>query len=501
MNGSMLRSMPVADLSLTLGVVATTRSTPVAEATARHLPSRFAAAWTTALFGLAFPAALVAQASPATSVTLFNSGRVLVRQTLPMTIAAGRSTTTIPIGTFTPSTFAPLDSGVRLVGVQSLDEISEESLLRRYVGHPFEIDTGSHGTRRATLLALDPERWQWADQSGVRFGRPGRIVWPADLVPLQVTATVTLVSDRPRSSVRVMYETAGASWSASYQLFLGPRGHIEGTASISSGSLDLAEAEVQLLAGDIGQGPSPQAKAYAPSPMLMARDEVATRQTAGASTEAIGETHLYTLPGLSTFVPGSSFTVALFDPAPIHPARRYVVDGALPFYGGYGPQADEQPVPVDVSYHADRKLGTPLGDLALPAGYVGIFDADRGGRMQLVGQGYIDHTAPGDALIVPAGTAFDVTARRTQLDYVESRTQPTPNVPSRTVVTSNYRVVLRNAKDSAVVVDVQENRGGEWSVLESSRPAIRKSSTRTVFEVPVAARDSSVLTYRVRVVW
>lgn len=448
------------------------------------------------------PVVVVAQATSPTSVTLFSSGRVLVRRTLPMTIAAGRSTTTIPIGSFTPSTFVPLDAGVRLVGVRSVDAISEETLLRRFVGHTFEIDTGSNGTRRATLLALDPERWQWADHAGVRFGRPGRIVWPADLVPLQVTADVTLVSDRPRTSVRVMYATAGASWSASYQLFLGPNGHLDGTALIDSGSLDLVDAEVQLLAGDIGRGQPPQAKTYAAPSPLMARDEVTTTQeTFGASSEAIGETHLYTLPGLSTFIPGSTFTVALFDPAPIHPQPRYVVAGVLPFYGGYGQQPDEQDTPVQVFYHADRKLGTPLGDLALPAGYVALFDADRSGRMQLVGQGYIDHTAPGSELVVPAGTAFDVTARRTQLDFVESRTPSTPNVPNRTVVTSSYRVALHNARDSAVVVEVQENRGGEWSVLESSRPAIKKSSTRTVFDVPVAARDSSVLTYRVRVVW
>lgn len=463
-----------------------------------------------ALLVLTAPIGVAAQSAPApVSVTLFASGQVLVRRTLSRALPEGVSTHTLALGALRPESFAALDPGTRVTSVRASEDVSEETLLRRHVGDTFAIDTGAsgRGTRRAMLVALDPERWQWVGDSGVRFGRLGRIVWPRDMVPTMLTSDVTFVSDRARRDVHVMYQTEGATWSAAYQLFLGADARLTGAALIESGPLDFADAEIQLEAGNIGRGPAPAPKGYRDAvPRLQVAtsgfEEAAT--TAGASSsEAVGESHLYTVPGRSTFTPGVSFTTALFDPASVRPVRRYVVSGALSWFGGLPQQSSETNVPVAVVYHAVRKLGTPFGDLPLPAGYVGIFDTDAAGRVQLIGQGSIDHTAPGQELVVDAGTSFDVTARRTQTDYSESRV---PANPPRsgvfgTLVQAGYRVVLANARDSAVTVEVREERGGDWSVLDSSVPAQRESSTRVVFRVPVAARDSTVLTYRVRASW
>jgi hypothetical protein len=62
-------------------------------------------------------------------------------------------------------------------------------------------------------------------------------------------------------------------------------------------------------------------------------------------------------------------------------------------------------------------------------------------------------------------------------------------------------VTLANATDSAATIDVYEERGGEWSVLQSSIPADRVSSTRVRFHVLVPAKGESILTYRVRASW
>jgi len=53
----------------------------------------------------------------------------------------------------------------------------------------------------------------------------------------------------------------------------------------------------------------------------------------------------------------------------------------------------------------------------------------------------------------------------------------------------------------ATDVEVLEDRAGEWSVLSSSLPAEKVSSTRTRFRVRVPGKGEAVLTYRVRVVW
>ncbi len=438
-------------------------------------------------------AALPAQSSAGPSVTLFNTGRVLVRRQLAVPLPAGRSTATIAIGPFDPATLALLEPGVTIDRITGEQGVSEDALLRRNVGRRFSIAQGDKPPRTATLLSMNPERWEWAD-GGVVFGRPGQILWPAELVPAAQTADVTIESERARSGFAAMYETNGGAWTASYRLFLGAGGRIEGTADIATGTLDLANAEVQLLAGDIGQQNRPQpnmAKAYAM--------EAAPAPPPGGMTSAsVGDVHIYTLPEPISFVPGVETVVPLFAPTPAAATRHYIVPGGVPFYGPINQQpADEQTVPVDVAYHLARKLGTPFGDLPLPAGAVNIYDRDPAGRVELVGMAGIDHTAPGEELVFDAGTAFDVTARRVQTDYNVVRS----STAGQSSATASYRVSLANARDSAVTAEVREDHSGSWSVIDSSVPAQKRSSTRTVFLVTIPAKGTAVLTYRVRVVW
>ena len=441
-------------------------------------------------------------ASPPTSVTLFNSGRVLVRRTLPLAVPNGLSALSLGLGVFDPVSLTTLDPGVTVTGVRFDPSSSEEALLRRSVGRHFQFPRAPNGTVSATLIALDPERWKYDSSGKVVFGRPGQIQWPAELVPTAPLTDVTLRSDRARQSIKVMYETSGAAWNASYRIFLGPQGRVEGVAAVGAGLLNLADVEVQLLAGDIGRAvPSPQRMNMAKAAGAFEAASLST-DALSASEEAVGEAHLYTLPSRISFLPGLQLTVPLFEPTAARGEKKYAVGGGLPYYGGFEQQQneDETPVPVEVAYRFERKAGTPFGDLVLAGGGVSLFDADNAGRLQLIGQGAIGHTPAGKELLIPTGTAFDVTARRVQTDFSTTRSV-VPNRPTRVIALASYRVTLQNAKDSAVVVDVREDRGGEWSVVESSVPSQKRSSTRVVFPVTIPAKGTTVLTYRVRVVW
>jgi hypothetical protein len=446
-----------------------------------------------AALALLAPAAAGAQTAAGPSVTLFSSGRVLVRRSLAMPIPVGTSTQTFAIGPFDPSTLAPLDPGITIERVTADQGVSEDALLRRNIGARFSIDQGDKAPRTATLLSMDPERWEWAD-GGVVFGRPGRIIWSKDRVPTTQTADVTLHSDRARSTIPVMYETGGSAWQASYRLFVGSGGHVDGSAVISTGSLDLAGAEVQLLAGDIGTRNSPQPYAAKAYEVAGARLQAAP---APPAEQSVGEIHLYTLPDHVTFTPGVVTVVPLFAPTSAVAERRYIVPGGVPWYGPLNRQADEETVPVQVTWHLARKPGTAFGDLPLPAGSVNIYDRDAAGRVELIGQADIDHTAPGAELVLNAGTAFDLTAKRVQTDFNIVRS----TTAGQNTSTASYRVTVSNARDSAVTVEVREDHNGDWSVIDSSVPADKRSSTRTVFRLAIPAKGTAVLTYRVRVQW
>jgi hypothetical protein len=438
-------------------------------------------------------------AAQETSLTLFSSGRVLVRRTLPIAIQAGSTTLPLALGMMQPSDFAVLEPGVTLQKLAFDPAYGEDALLRRNIGQRFMIRRGVEPPFPAVLVSMDPERWEHPNlvpTAGIIFGRPGQVIWPKEMVPSGPSAVATFKSDRAHQGVKVIYSTSGANWGANYRLYLGAAGRVEGNAIITSGTLDFTDAEVQLLAGDIGAPPN----APSPRPMyaMAAKAAESNMDGVGAQEEAVGEARLYTLPGRVSFTPGTQLVIPLFDPMAAKAERRFTLAGALPFWGGYGQTEDEQEVPVAVAYRLERKLATPFGDLPLPGGGVQVFDNDKSGRLQLIGQGSIGHTAPGEELMVNTGTAFDVTARRTQTEFTTSRT---PTSPSRTIAMVAFKVTLQNAKDSAVVVEVREDRGGEWSVVESSVAPQKRSSSRVVFPVPVPAKGKAQLTYRVRIVW
>jgi hypothetical protein len=154
---------------------------------------------------------------------------------------------------------------------------------------------------------------------------------------------------------------------------------------------------------------------------------------------------------------------------------------------------------VQVSYLFKRPRESDFGDRPLPGGVARLYEADSSGQLQLVGEAAMDHTPAGEDLRLYTGTAFDLTAKRIQTDYVTRR--DSTRAGWRTRAEATYRVTLTNATDSARTVEVHERRGGEWSILSSSIPPERVSANLTRFRVTVPARGEAVLTYRVRVVW
>jgi hypothetical protein len=141
----------------------------------------------------------------------------------------------------------------------------------------------------------------------------------------------------------------------------------------------------------------------------------------------------------------------------------------------------------------------PFGDRPLPGGTVQLFQADSGGRVQLVGEARSAHTAPGRDLRVQSGDAFDVTAERVQTDYnQEQLAPPRRGLAPRQRITAAYKVTITNAKPEAVTVDVREARYGVWRIVESSLPAEKLSATEVRFRVAVPANGEATLTYTVQ---
>jgi hypothetical protein len=216
----------------------------------------------------------------------------------------------------------------------------------------------------------------------------------------------------------------------------------------------------------------------------------------GAQEQRLGEAHLYTVPGRVTLRPCQTSLVALFAPTDAPMAKRLVVRSGIPYWGGLPQYGDEQDVPVAVTYVVTRALKTPFGDTPVPGGTARIYQKDDGGRLQMIGESGLGHTAAGQPLELDAGTAFDLTAKRTQTTYSMTRDKN-----GRSTAIADYRVTVANATDSAATVDVYEERGGDWAVVQSSLTADRVSSTRVRFRVSVPAKGETTITYRIQASW
>jgi len=428
-----------------------------------------------------------------TSLSVYADGRVVVRRALPQPLDKGRTTVVLKEAIDPATIFSP-DTAVALVAAQARGATTQQEALARARGQTLAF-AREKDTIRATVVSVEPPQYRLGDGRFL-LATPGTPLFPAELVRSEPQVTLALEASRSRPRTEIAYSAAGASWEAVYQIVLADgKASVSGAATVRSQAVRADSAEVQLVAGSIARARSPQ-----PLRGMITAQAVIAEDAVSASEQAVGETHVYQLPGRVTLEPGVPVTTALFPRAATPYVQELIVPGALPWRGFFGSApAEPDRVPVQVWYTLKRGRGTPFGDRPLPAGTVQLYQADSAGRLQLVGEATSAHSAPGRDVRVQSGDAFDVTAERVQVDYGQEPIAPAKRgMPVRQRVTAAFRVTITNAKPAPVTVDVREARSGVWRVVESSVPSEKLSATEVRFRVPVPASGEATLTYTVQ---
>jgi hypothetical protein len=456
----------------------------------------------TATVALAMAAAVM-PVTAQTSLSIYSDGRVVVRRSLAQPLEKGRNTLSLKVDALDPATLFSPDTSVGLVSAVLRPATDQATALARAIGQTLSFvrprAAGGADTVRATVVRPDPPQYRLPDGRFV-LSEPGEPIFPADLVRTTPDLAVTLEAARAQPRTELAWVADGAArWEATYQVVLaGVRCQVSGTATITSQGLRADTAEVQLVAGSINRARVvPRPEFYVRAGAMKA---VAEAPAPSPSEEAVGETHVYLLPGPVSLEPGTPVTTALFPRATVAYTQEYVVPGVLPYRGFLGPSPGEpNRVPVQVWYTLKRTRGTPFGDRPLPGGTVQLYQADSAGRLQLVGEARSDHAPPGRDVRVQSGDAFDITADRVQTDYSQEPIPPPKRgMPTRQRVTASYRVTISNAKADKVTVDVREARSGVWRVTDSSVPVEKLSATEVRFRVQVPAGGDATLTYTVQ---
>jgi len=412
--------------------------------------------------------ALGGATAAADSIVLYSQGFACIDVTRILDLKPGDHTVTLTV----PAGLVPESLSVAFDGKivsQSFHYLPADSLLQGALGKKVEVVAKDGTLYRGTLISTSGGIVVRDGDGTIHMIQdPARLSIAGGLIPLSPYLELHLSTNAGGSiPLGLTYLATGFGWSMSY---VGSLSADEKTISLTgwaklenSSDYDLTGPEIKLVAGDVNQSAFKEARVM---PMAL--------PAAPMQVEQAFEYHLYTLPGPISLPAGSSLLLPYGSFSAIPVEKVYTYDGAR----GSG---------VEVSLRFNNTEEAGLG-VPLPAGNVRLFQARSGGPI-FIGADSIGHTPVGAEISLSAGSAFDITGKRTELSNVKL---------SGSTYRASYRIELRNHKDEPVTVNVLEHpEGRSWKITSSSQPYTQVDSGTIRFVVTVPADGESEVTYTV----
>jgi hypothetical protein len=382
------------------------------------------------------------------------------------------------------------------------DLLTPAKLLEKYVGREVTVvrthpTTGGETREKAVVLAANEGVvLRFADR--IESGVPGRLVFEQLPANLRDRPTLSVLFDGKggEQSLELSYLTGGVSWQADYVANLNADGKqldLSGWVTLTNKSgAGYDDVTLQLVAGTVNRvRPEANFDRRAKSAMPMAARAEVTQ-------EALMDYHLYSLERPTSIADNQTKQLALLSASGVPVTRQYLLTGSDWYYREQQGQIGQKLKPaVFVKFqNKGGQLGKPL-----PAGTVRVYARDRKGAAQFVGEDRIPHTAKNEEIALKLGEAFDITAERRQMSFKRIFEEAEKGGKRDAGAEVAYRIEIRNAKDEAVTVRVQETLPGDWEMLGESHKHSKESSRIAAWDIPIPADGKSVLEYRIRVRW
>ena len=203
------------------------------------------------------------------------------------------------------------------------------------------------------------------------------------------------------------------------------------------------------------------------------------------------EYHLYTLERPATVANKQTKQLSLLEGHDIPIRKKLIVDSiAGRYYPGEGEigTGDVKPQ-VRLEFVNDKESG--LG-MALPKGKMRIYQRDKSGSVQLLGEDQIDHTPRNEKVSVVVGRSFDVVSTRKRTKFTRLSDQS---------VSESFSIELRNRKEEAETVNVLERHYGDWTVQSHSQEFKKLDSESMEFVVILKPNEVKTVRYTVETRW
>jgi hypothetical protein len=374
------------------------------------------------------------------------------------------------------------------------DLVNTQSLLKRYIDEDIRVVVKGSGSEvrsvvEGRLLANVGSDMIVQTEAGIEMiGQEAIEEVVLEELPEGLVTRPTLVwlADSQVAGeqlCQVTYTTGQIRWEADYSAVLNANEtaiDFSGWVTIDNQSgTRYEDAGIKLIAGDVRRVEPPRPER--PYMMEMAR----AAGKGGFEEKPFMEYHMYTLGRRSTINNNQVKQIEFIEPVSGAPARKvFVYERKEQWWYQQRGQQDKVQVKIEFDNKEEGGLGMPL-----PRGKVRVFKQDPAdGTLEFVGEDRIDHTPKDEEVSLYIGNAFDITPEYT---LVESR-----EVHNRKI--ERHRIELRNHKDEAVTVQVEEQVGRwveNWKIEEASMEFTKPDARTARFEVTVPAGGETVLEY------
>jgi hypothetical protein len=440
----------------------------------------------------------------ALEVTVYNTNMGLVKDVRRISLGKGGqelrfmdvATGVIPASVSIKSISAPNALSI-LEQNYEYDLLNPSKLLDKYVGREVKLLTRNAYTDKeevvtATVLSNNQGSPVFKINNEITFNHPGRIIFPQlpeNLIPKPTLVWLLDSKTAGTQNIEALYLTNNINWRADYVLLLNDKdtkADLSGWVTIDNKSgADYKDAKLKLVAGDVQRILDQPARATYKLPQPIAAKAAGGPQF---KEETFFEYHIYGLQRRTTLKQNQTKQISFLETQNVPVKKEFLFKGARHYYQSRYPDPvsnEKVSVYVEMINKKENNLGMPI-----PKGIMRVYKADSDGSLQFIGEDQVDHTAKDEKIRARLGFAFDIAAKRKQMQWEKI---------SKDIYEVAFEISLRNHKKEDITVQVMEPLPGDWKVLESSHPYKKEDAFTVAFEVPVKKDGETKLTYKVRV--
>lgn len=465
--------------------------------------------------------ALTQTAPSQNEVTVYNQGFALIKEVRQLNLRQGRQTVAVEdvaeqIETNSVSIKSLTDPGGFAVLEQNYqyDLISPIAILNKAVGKTIRfhrvLPNGAKELLSGTLVS-SPTAVVGNAQGGGSMTWNGMVIRASDgriilnpsgeieveSIPEGLISKPTLLWELEANAakshtVELSYLSRGMAWSADYVLTLDGLGaaDVRGWVTMTNNSgATFENAKLKLLAGEVARASQPRPPA---APRGGARME-ALGAAAPFQEESLFEYHLYTLQRPATIRNKEIKQLSLLEAKGVKVTKKLIVDSLLqygvfyPSEGEIGVGTQKPQVRIEFENKQTNNLGMPL-----PMGTVKVYQRDKSGSVQMLGEDRIQHTPKDEKVSLVVGRSFDVVAERKRVNF--------RRISDRSFE-ETFEIELRNRKEVPETVHVFERHYGDWQITKTSDPWTKLEASLQQYVIELKAGEVRKVTYTVVTRW